>query len=76
MRTELGLVLEHVSGGADKVNTVNYLTKPPPPADENYYEEDTYTVNEQMGGRGLTKYPRLQPGKLAPRSRKPRSSLW
>ena len=50
MRTELGLVLKHVNGGAEKINAVNYLDKPPPPNDEWYYAEDTYAVNEQMGG--------------------------
>ena len=35
---------------AEKVNAVNYLAKPPPPIDEYYYEEDSYAVNEQMGG--------------------------
>ena len=45
MRTELGLVLQHVTRGAKKVNAVNYLTKPPPPVDEFYYEEDSYAVN-------------------------------
>ena len=47
MRTELGLVLKHVTGGAEKVNAVKYLAKPPPPVDEYYYEEDSYAVNEQ-----------------------------
>ena len=50
MITELGLVLKHVTGGAEKINAVNYLSKPPPPNDECYYAEDTYAVNEQMGG--------------------------
>ncbi|XP_069147139.1 uncharacterized protein [Solanum lycopersicum] len=49
MRTELGLVLIHVIGGAEKINAVNYLSKPPPQNDECYYEEDTYTVNEKTG---------------------------
>ena len=34
MRTELGLVLKHVTGGAKKINVVNYLAKPPLPNDE------------------------------------------
>ena len=50
MRTELGLVLKHVAGGVEKVNTVNYLSKPPPPNDEYYNEEDSYMVNDQTGG--------------------------
>ena len=50
MRTELGLVLKHVRGGAEKINAVNYLSNPPPPNDECYYLEDTYAVNEQTGG--------------------------
>ena len=39
MRTEIGLVLKHVFGGAEKINAVNYLAKPPPPNDEGYYAE-------------------------------------
>ena len=50
MRTELGLVLKHVTGGAEKINAVNYLAKPPPPNDECYYAKDTYAINEKMGG--------------------------
>ena len=49
MRNELGLVLKHVIVGAEKINAVNYLAKPPPPNDECYYAEDTYVVNEQTG---------------------------
>ena len=49
MRIELGLVLRHVTGVAEKVNAVNYLSKPPPPNDEYYYEQDSYAVNDQMG---------------------------
>ena len=50
MRSELGLVLKHVTGGVEKNNAVNYLAKPPPPNGECYYEEDSYAVHEQMGG--------------------------
>ena len=39
MRTNLGLVLKHVTGGAEKINAVNYLAKPPLPNDECYYAE-------------------------------------
>ena len=49
MRTELGFVFKHVFWGAKKVNTVNYLSKRPPPNDEYYYEEDSYAVNYQTG---------------------------
>ena len=57
MRTELGLVLKHVTGVVEKINAVNYLSKPP--KDECYYAEDTYAVNEQTGGFP-TKRPRLK----------------
>ena len=50
MRIELGLVLKHVTEGAEKINAVNYLSKPPPPNDKCYYAEETYAVNEQTGG--------------------------
>ena len=30
MRTELGLVLKNITGGAEKINAINYLSKPPP----------------------------------------------
>ena len=39
-----------MSLGAEKVNVVNYLTKPPLSADDYYYEEDSNAVNEQTGG--------------------------
>ncbi|KAK4708636.1 hypothetical protein R3W88_029561 [Solanum pinnatisectum] len=50
MRIELGLVLKHVTGGAEKVNNVNYLTRTSPSAEEYYFEEDVYAVIEQTGG--------------------------
>ena len=50
MRYELGLVLKHVTGGVEKINVANYLSKPPLPNVECYYEEDSYAVNEQTGG--------------------------
>ena len=50
MRTELGLVLRHITRGAKKINAVKYLSKPRPPNDDCYYAEDSYTVNEHTGG--------------------------
>ena len=50
MRTDLGLVLKHITGGAEKINAVNNLSKPPPPNHECYYEENSYDVNEQLEG--------------------------
>ncbi|XP_069148095.1 uncharacterized protein [Solanum lycopersicum] len=47
IRTKLGFVLKHVIEGAEKINAVNYLAKPPLPNVECYYTEDTYAVNEQ-----------------------------
>ena len=46
MRIEFGLVLKHVTRGAEKVDAVNYLTNPPPLVDEFYHEKDSYAVNE------------------------------
>ena len=43
------MVLKHVTGGAEKINAVNYLSKPQPPNDKCYYAEETYAVNEQTG---------------------------
>ena len=42
--------MKHITEGVEKVNAVNYLTKPPPPADEFYYEEDSYALNDQTRG--------------------------
>ena len=50
VRTELGLVIKTYHWGAEKINVVNYLSKPPPPNDECYYEENSYDVNEQLEG--------------------------
>ena len=49
MSTELEWMLK-MSLGAEKVNVVNYLSKPPPLTDVYYYEEDSYSVNEQTRG--------------------------
>ena len=40
---DLGLVLKHVTEGAEKVNVVKYLDKPPALVDEYYYEKDYYS---------------------------------
>ena len=50
MRTEVGFVLKHITGGEKKIIAVNYLCKLPPPHDECFYAEDSYAVNEQTGG--------------------------
>ena len=50
MRIELGLVLKHVVGGEEKLNAVNYLYKPAPPNNKYHYEEDSYVLNDQIGG--------------------------
>ena len=47
MRIELGFVWKHIIGGAEKINTVNYLSKLPPPNDGCYYVKDFYAVIEQ-----------------------------
>ena len=54
MRTELGLVLKHINGDAEKITAVNYLSKTPPPNDECYYEKDSFAVNDQTGGFRLS----------------------
>ena len=54
IKTDIGLVLKHITGGAEKINVVNYLSKPPPPNDEWYYEKNSYAVNEQTGGFRLS----------------------
>ena len=46
MRTELGLVFKHIVGAAEKINAVNYLSKPPPPNDECYYAENFYVMRK------------------------------
>ena len=46
MSTELGLVLKHIIGVAEKVTAVKYFAIPQTPIDEYYYEEDSYVVNE------------------------------
>ena len=50
MRIELELVLKHVTRSAKKINAVNYLSKPPLPNDECYYEKGSHTVYEKTGG--------------------------
>ena len=73
--TELGLVLKYITGGKEKINAVNYLSKPPPPNDECYYAEDSYAVNEQTGGFRPSAQGSNQDN-WRQRSRKPRSELW
>ena len=50
MRTHLRFLLKHVTWGVEKVNAVNYLSRPPVPTDEYYYEKDSYVVNDQTVG--------------------------
>ena len=50
MRTELGLVLKHVTRDTEKINALKYLSKSPPPNDECCCEDDSYAVNEQTRG--------------------------
>ena len=49
MKTKFGLVFKQVTKNVEKVNAVNYLTKPPPPLDEFYYDGDYYAGHEQTG---------------------------
>lgn len=58
MKIELWLVMKHVSGGTEKVNAVNCLTKTPPSAKEYYYEEDAYAVKNKLEVFGqMPKFP-------------------
>ena len=49
-KIEIGLVLKHSTGGSEKINSVKYLSKPPPKNDECYYAEDSYALKEKPGG--------------------------
>ena len=69
------MVLKNITEGAEKINAVNYLSKPPPPNDECYYPEVSYAVNEQTGVSNRVSKALIR-RKLAPRSREPRSDLW
>lgn len=60
MRIDLELVLNHVCGGVEKVNAMNYLSRTPPPSQLCYDVEDAYAVNDQTLGRDFSaKYPRF-----------------
>ena len=48
--TELGFVSKHVSMDTNKENAVNYLTRNHSSAEEYYYYEDSYAVNNYMKG--------------------------
>lgn len=50
MRTELRLVLKHVSGDAENVNAAIYFTKPSLILEEYYNEEEVYEVNNHTRG--------------------------
>lgn len=44
MRTELGLVLKDVAREDENVNALKYLTIPPQPMEEYYYQEATFNI--------------------------------
>ena len=50
MRIELELVFKHFTRCVEKVNLVNYLTKPPLPMYEYYYEKGYLYSEYQTGG--------------------------
>lgn len=47
MRIDLELVLNHVCGGVENVNAMNYLTRTPPPSQLCYDVEDAYALNDK-----------------------------
>lgn len=44
-----GFFLKHVSRPIEKVNTLKYFTRPPPPTEKYYDEVDAYEVNLRQG---------------------------
>lgn len=60
MRTKLEFILKHVGRGSLKVNMVNYLTKPPQPADSIAMKKIHMQFMIRLGFP--TKRPRFQAG--------------